>query len=96
MNSTTNPLARCQNKARRVNLKSKRKRNLIKKAIELSKMLDMDMLMVFKDHDTGKVSQYTSGDKKTGRYTLDKAVKDMEEHKAAMKLVKTLDDDDYN
>ena len=45
-------LARCQNKERRVNLKSKRKRNLIKKAIELSKMLDMNIFIVFQDLDT--------------------------------------------
>ena len=60
-------LKRCTNKARRLNLKSKRKRNLIKKAIELSTMLDMDLVMIFKDLDTGKITHYTSGGEKIGR-----------------------------
>ena len=73
MNSQTNPvessssvnlralLPRCTIKTKRLNLKSKRKRNLIKKAIELSQMLDMDILMVLKCRDTGKVTVYESG-----------------------------------
>jgi len=35
---------------------------LIKKAIELSQMLDMDMLIVFRDIDTGKMTLYNSGE----------------------------------
>ena len=54
-------IPRCTNKPKRLNLKSKRKRNLIKKAIELSQMLDMDILMVLKCRDTGKVTVYESG-----------------------------------
>ena len=63
-------LQRCANKDRRVNLKSKRKRNLIKKAIELTKMLDMKMFIVFKDLDTHKLSIYNSGDKLQGHFNL--------------------------
>lgn len=95
MSSTPNTLVRCENKARRVNLKSKRKRNLIKKAIELSKMLSVDMLMVFMDHDTGKLSSYSSGDRRVGKYTIEKALKDFEEHRAATRFIKMFDDDDY-
>ena len=54
-------LPRCDDKIKRLNLKGKRKRNLIKKAIELSQMLEMDMLIVFRDLDTGKITQYNSG-----------------------------------
>ena len=43
-------------------MKSKRKRNLVKKGIELSKMLDMELLVVFKCKDTGKVTVYSSGE----------------------------------
>lgn len=49
-----------KDKTKRMNLKSKRKRNLVRKAIELTKMLDMDILMVLKDCDTGKISLYNS------------------------------------
>jgi len=55
-------LPRCDEKIKRLNLKGKRKRNLIKKAIELSQMLDMDMLIVFRDIDTGKMTLYNSGE----------------------------------
>ena len=59
--TTCNDLPYCKDKIKRLNLKGKRKRNLIKKAIELSKMLDMDTLIVFRDIDTGKITQYNSG-----------------------------------
>ena len=43
-----------------MNLKSKRKRNLIRKTIELTNMLDMRIFLVMKCGDTGKVSIYNS------------------------------------
>ena len=72
---TTADLPRCLDKEKRLNLKGKRKRNLIKKAIELSQMLDMDMCIIFKDIDTGKITQYSSGKKhgSRGLFTLEKA-----------------------
>ena len=75
---TTTVLPRCLDKEKRLNLKGKRKRNLIKKAIELSQMLDMEMCMVFRDIDTGKISLYSSGSKvasSSGRslFSLEKA-----------------------
>ena len=51
-------------------MKSKRKRNLIKKAIELSKMLDMNIFIVFQDLDTQKLSIYNSGDSQKGHFNL--------------------------
>ena len=47
------PLA---NKNNRVNLKHKRKQNLIKKGIELNKVFEMDVLIVLRDRDTGRFS----------------------------------------
>ena len=43
------------------------------------------MIMVFKDLDTGKVSQYVSGDKIKGTFTLEDAVKEVETHKRQIK-----------
>ena len=53
-------------------MKHKRKRNLIKKAIELSVVMDMDIYMVLRDRDTGKYSQYTSATQSGGLFTIDK------------------------
>ena len=68
-------LPRCENKVKRLNLKGKRKRNLVKKAIELSQMLDMDIVIIFRDIDTGKITQYNSGNGATGRplFTIENA-----------------------
>ena len=56
-------LKQCDNRLKRQNIKQKRRRNLMKKAIELVKMLDMEINMVLKDRDTDKVWHYVSGDK---------------------------------
>lgn len=42
----------------RLNLKGKRKKNLVKKAIEVSTMLEMDVCIVMRCRDTGRVSLY--------------------------------------
>ena len=49
-----------QDKAKRINLKSKRTRTLIRKAIELSQMCDMDIHIVLKDREFNKVVEYGS------------------------------------
>ena len=67
------PLERCEDKKRRINLKNKRVKNYIKKGIELAAMLDMDVYLVLNDKDSGKLSEYTSGDSSQGHFTLDKA-----------------------
>ena len=89
------PPARCENKAQRVNLKCKRKRNLIKKAIELTNMLDMDIVMVMRDRDTGKLTKYTSGNMIKGHFTLQKALEAIEALNDAGNKIKVFDDDDY-
>ena len=86
------PIQRVEDKKKRLNLKQKRRRNLVRKAIELVKMLDMDILMVMKDKDTGRYAQYTSGDKQSGHFDLDQVDGEL---KRVGKKVKILDDDDY-
>ena len=49
-----------EQRGRRINMKSKRKRNLLKKAIELKRMCGLDMLIVIKDHEFNKVHIYNT------------------------------------
>ena len=49
-----------QDKAKRINLKSKRTRTLIRKAIEVSQMCDLDVHIVLKDRESNKVIEYSS------------------------------------
>lgn len=95
--TTCNDLPYCKDKIKRLNLKGKRKRNLIKKAIELSKMLDMDTLIVFRDIDTGKITQYNSGQGGIGRplFTLEDAQIEIKKWKAKGRQVQRFDDTDY-
>ena len=44
------------NRLKRINLKSKRMRNLIKKSIELSQMCDLDISMVIRDREMDKIT----------------------------------------
>lgn len=95
MSLATRDLKRCPNKVRRLNLKSKRRRNMVKKAIELTKMLDMDILMVMRDNDTGKYFHYASGNKRTGHFTWERTLSDIQTLRAKDMEVRFYDDDDY-
>ena len=46
---------------KRINLKSKRKRTLLKKIIEMSQMCKLDMFLVIHDEEMNKVIEYNSG-----------------------------------
>lgn len=51
----TQRLSLIAGKEKRTSLKSKRKRTLIKKAIEVSQKCNLDILIVIKDRDCGKI-----------------------------------------
>ena len=53
--------AAISDKQQRANAKSKRKRTLIRKAIEISKMCSLDILLIIKDEENKKIYQYNSG-----------------------------------
>ena len=50
-----------EDKVQRINIKSKRKRTLIRKAIEVSRLCDLDVLVVIRDRETKKIIEYNSG-----------------------------------
>ena len=52
------PPSLIEDRQRRINIKSKRRRNFLKKAIELKAMCGLEMLVVIKDSEFGKVHVY--------------------------------------
>lgn len=49
-----------EHRARRINVKSKRRRNLIKKAIELRNLCGLEVLILMKDSEFNKLTVYNS------------------------------------
>ena len=49
-----------KDKAKRINLKSKRTRTLLRKAIEVSQMCDLDIHITMQDREFNKVIEYNS------------------------------------
>lgn len=62
-----------QDKAKRINLKSKRTRTLIRKAIEVSQLCNLDIHLVMRDRDQNKLIEYSSVDEAENMFTLAKA-----------------------
>lgn len=62
-----------ENRVQRINLKSKRKRTVIKKVIEFSQLFDLDILMIIHDKEMHKVFEYNSGSQKSGFFSFDNA-----------------------
>ena len=86
---------RIDNRLKRINLKSKRMRNLIKKSIELSQLCDLDISMVIRDKEMDKVTVYNSGTAQKGLFTHEKALKEIERLVQLSKAIKTYSDDHY-
>ena len=74
---------RILDKQKRINLKSKRKRTLIRKAIEVSEMCDLDVLIIIRDWEMNKVMQYNSslanGDPAQESFTIQQATRALNE-----------------
>ena len=71
-----------EDKNKRVNLKSKRTRTLFRKAIEVSKMCNLDIYILTKDRDSAKVVQYNSvGPLNNHHFTIDKVILELAKFK---------------
>ena len=64
-----------EDKTQRINIKSKRKRTLIRKAIEMSQLCSLEILIVIKDRETSKIIEYNSGKCEAEQFTIDAAIK---------------------
>ena len=81
-----------------VNVKSKRKRFLFKKAIELAQMCSLDVFIAIRDQEQEKMSTYCSGSLDCGRplFTVERAMQSLKEFETlTRKVVKVFTDDDY-
>ena len=65
------PLKFVEGKGKRSNMKGKRRRNFLKKAIELEKMFDLDICIVIKDRETDKFFQYMGGSEEQGLFDIE-------------------------
>lgn len=62
-----------QDKRKRANMKSKRKRNLFKKTCELERMFDLDICIVIRDRETDKIYHFKSGGGDAGFFDIEAA-----------------------
>ena len=87
---------RIQRDKNRINVKSKRKRFLFKKAIELSQMCDLRILIVVHDSLLDRVTTYSSGSKnKANVFSPKEALQLVLDREMNKKPVKKFTDDDY-
>ena len=49
-----------KDKSKRINLKSKRTRTLFRKAIEVSRMCNLDIFIMINDRDSSRILEYNS------------------------------------
>ena len=64
-----------EDKAQRVNIKSKRKRTLFRKAIEVSQLCSIDILIIIRDNETNKLIEYSSGKSDSELFSINEAIK---------------------
>lgn len=80
----------------RINVKSKRKRFLFKKAIELSQMCDLQIMIVVHDQIVDRLTTYCSGKIEDGIFSTQEALKLVSQRTAEKRSLKQFTDDDYH
>ena len=86
-----------EDRMKRINLKSKRKKTLLKKVIEFSGLFKLDILLVIQDNEMNKVIEYNSGAMTQGTlFTLEEATKSIQQARKKSKIHKYITDDNYN
>ena len=86
-----------QDKAKRINLKSKRTRTLLRKAIEVSQMCDLDIHITVYDRTFGKITEYNSTNADGISFSFEATKKLLEEFelKSNKRFYKLYSDKDY-
>ena len=85
-----------EDKSKRINMKSKRKKTLLKKIIEFSQMFDMQIFMVMHDREMNKVIEYNSGSSvRKGLFTKEQALYVLDEAITKLKIHKYITDDEF-
>lgn len=64
-----------EDKHSRINMKSKRKKTLIKKVIEFSQLFGLDVMLIIHDKEALKLYEYNSGCAEQDRFTFKNAQK---------------------
>lgn len=83
-----------EDRLKRINMKSKRKKTLLKKVIEFSKMFDMQVFLVMHDQEMNKVIEYNSGSpEKKGIFDKDAAMYALMQAHNKIKIHKYVSDD---
>ena len=85
-----------QDRLKRINLKSKRKKTLIKKVIEFGHMFQLDVFMVIQDAEMKKVIEYNSGSTtKNNLFNLERARESLQKAHKKKLVHKYFTDDNY-
>lgn len=85
-----------EDRMKRINLKSKRKKTLLKKVIEFSRMFNLDILLVIEDTEMNKVIEYNSGSASQNTlFTIEEATKSIQQAHKKVKIHKYITDDSY-
>ena len=84
-----------EERGRRINIKSKRRKNLFKKAMELKSMCGLEVLIILKDPDYNKVQIYNSSSE--GSFPDLKVLQVLMHYgKGKGQKIRYLTDEDYN
>ena len=88
-------MAVIDDRTKRINLKSKRKKTLMKKVMEMSQLFNLGIFLVIHDHEFNKVYEYNSGTYESGLFQIDDVHRVLKLAKCGEVLHKYFTNDDF-